>query len=288
MTTNKKTKTLVLKDAPGVALRHMGDPANRQEAEYLFQAPDNLRETTNRYSFVIENISDKAILALSLAYSFPKDAADKRSGMLRTDAIHARLINPASDPLMRPGTKAGICLALTQQSFDFKNGIRYVQPETPPHPQMTEAQLKQMNQATLLRFAGFDRLLNEADHWEVEIEGVIFDDGTFAGTSRRQHFEQNNAKIAGARSLADDLLGMAGKGAAHADLVAKAKAYAVSFEELLKPFGGSIADAERDESFNFQFAKTSVARRFMHLPEADGINYLRQGQQHWVKLKKLG
>jgi hypothetical protein len=166
MTTKRVAKNLLLRDVPGVALRHMGDPANRHEAEYIFQSPDELRETTNLYSFVIENTSGKAILALSLAYSFPKDATDERSGMLRNEAIQARLINPVSSPLMQPGMKVGYCLALGgQANFDFKNGIRQIQPDHPLHPQMTDEQLKQMNKSTLSRFAGFDRLLNEADHW---------------------------------------------------------------------------------------------------------------------------
>jgi hypothetical protein len=80
---------------------------------------------------------------------------------------------------------------------------------------------------------------------------------------------------------------MAGKGASYADLIAKAKTYAIDWKELLKPFGGSIAAAVADESYNFEFGKAGVAQRLIHLTEADGMTYLRQGREHWVKLTKL-
>lgn len=288
MTTNRETKPLRLCDAPGIALRHMGDERNRREAEYIFQAPPELREATNQYSFVIENISGKAIIALSVAYSFPKPGeTSPQAGTIRTDAIQARLLGSFGHFLMPPDSKAGYCLALGSENFDFKNGIRVIQPERPTHPNMTPDSRRKMNEAILSRFDSFDRLLREASQFEVEIEGAIFDDGTFVGTNRKNYFEKNNASLAGARSMADALLEMENKGVTHAGLVAEAKTHIVDWKELLKPFGGMLNEATKNESYLFQFAKTTVAHRFASLAEADGLKYLQYGQQHWRPLKRI-
>ena len=290
MNAKREAKPLIVRDMPGIALRHMGDERNRQEAEYMFQSPSALRDATNLYSFVIENTSGKAIVALSIAYTFPKSGQSASEfGTIRTDTIQTRLMGAISSALMQSGSKVGYCLALGQENFDFKNGIRYIQSERPAHPQMTAEQQRKANEAVLSRFTNYDRLLQEADHWEVEIEGAVFEDGTFVGTNRRNYFEQSNAKIAGARSLADELLTMANKGAVHADLVARAQTYArTDWKELLKPFGGSLHAASQDESYLFHFAKNEVAHRFVGLAEGNGMNYLRYGQQHWNPLKKIG
>lgn len=288
MATNRESKPLILQGANGIALRHMGDERNRREAEFIFQTPPELRQATNQYSFVIENTSSKKIIALSLAYSFPKpDENTPEIGTLRTDALQGRLMGKSDSFLMLPNSKAGYCLALGMENFDFKNGTRVIQPERPTQLQMTMEQRTKMNEAILTRFAGFDRLLKEAVRFEVEIEGAIFDDGTFVGTNRRNCFEQNNAKLAGARSLADELLGLKDKGATHADLLAQAKTHIVDWKELLKPFGGLLSEAAQNESYLYQFSKSTVAHRFAGLAEADSINYLRFGQQHWKPLKRL-
>ncbi len=64
MTTARAAKPLIIRDFPkdGIILRHMADERYRQEAEYMFQSPPELRAATNQYSFVIENTSDKAIM----------------------------------------------------------------------------------------------------------------------------------------------------------------------------------------------------------------------------------
>jgi hypothetical protein len=288
ITTTRGTKPLQLRDAPGIALRHMGDERNRQEAEYVFQVSPELRQVTNQYSFVIENTSGKAIIALSVAYSFPKPGeADAEVATIRTDALHAHLMGASSTLLMSPGSKAGYCLALGSENFDFKNGLRVIQPERSTQPNVTPERRRQMNEAILSRFAGFDRLLSAADRYEVEIEGAIFDDGTFVGTNRRNYFEQCSARLAGARQMVDELLQSLDKSAKHSDLVIQAKAHIVDWKELLKPFGGQLNEAMQNENFLFQFAKSTVAHRFASLPEANGMKYLQYGRQNWNTPKRL-
>lgn len=72
MPTTQDAPPPTLTDAPRIALRHMADERNRREAEYVFQTSPELRPTVERYSFVIENTSDKGIIALSFGYSFPQ------------------------------------------------------------------------------------------------------------------------------------------------------------------------------------------------------------------------
>ena len=282
MPTTGTAKPLILRDAPGIALRYMGDERNRREAEYIFQTPPELRATVERYSFVIENTSSKGIIALSFGYSFPRAGkVSPEMGTLRTSAIQSHLLGPGGNALMSPGSKVGYCMALGQENFDFQNGIRRIQPNAPTHPRMTAEQQQQRNEAVLSRFEGFDRLMKEADHWEVEIEGAIFVDGTFVGTNRRNFFEQSNATFMGARELVDDLLGKAAKGGTHADLVAHAKTFVVDWQEMLKSFGGRFDAALKDTAYLTQFSKMTVAGRFINLSEADGMKYLRHGQRNW-------
>jgi hypothetical protein len=177
MAVNREAKPLTVQDFPadGVVLRHMGDARYRQEAEYMFQAPPELRGATNQYSFVIENTSGKAIIALSIAYGFPKSGqSNPEVSTMRTNSIQARLMGAANNSLLLPGNKVGYCLALGQENLDFKNGLRYIQPEHPMRRGETEDFRQKRNQAIRAQFAKLDNLLSQSERWIVEVEGAIF------------------------------------------------------------------------------------------------------------------
>lgn len=290
MTVNQGPIPLTVQDFPahGIIMRHMADARYRQEAEYIFQTPAELREVTNRYSFVIENTSNKAIIALSIAsVCFKPGQPDPQVGTIRSNSIQARLMGATNSSLLLPGGKVGFCLALGQENLDFKNGIRYIQPERPMHQGETIEFRQKRNQAIRSRFVNLENLLRQSEKWVVEVEGAIFEDGTFVGTNRRFFFEQMNSKVEGARSLAIELAGRAEKGEPFTSLVVFAQKYAESsLDEMLKPFGGSLPDATRDEAFNAQFAKNLVANRFIHLPEQNALNFVRHGAKHWIKLTR--
>lgn len=288
MLTMQDAKPLTLTGAPRIALRHMADERNRREAQYVFQTSPELRPTVERYSFVIENTSDKGIIALSFGYSFPQAGeVNPEMGTLRTSRVQAYLQTPASSVLMPPGMKVGYCMGLGAANFDFKNGIRHIPPTAtaPLDPRMPPERQEQAYRALLSRFEGFDRLMGKAHHWEVEIEGAVFEDGTFVGTNRRQYFEQMNASFVGARELADDLLARAAKGVAHADLVAHAKTFVMDFEEMLKPFNRQLDVAMKDTAYLAQFSKMTVANHFVRMSQTDGMKYLQHGQQNWKALR---
>lgn len=289
--TNRGDKPVTIRDYPnnGVVIRHMADPANVAEAEYIFQAPPELRAATNQYSFVIENTSAPPIILLSLTYAFPKaGGGEPQFSAIRSNAVQARIQGATGNVLLRTGEKVGICLALGgQENLNFKSGLHYIQPNQPIHPMMNAEQLKQHNQAVISQFGALDRLLSGSTGMVIEIEGVAFDDSTFVGTNRRHSFEQANAMLEGAREFTKELTDRAAKGASHANLVAYVQPYArQKFEDLLKPFGGDIVKAGDAPAFQKQLMKQFVAMRFQMLREEGAMNYIRYGAENWRPLRK--
>ncbi|MGE0887720.1 MAG: hypothetical protein AB7P14_29720 [Blastocatellales bacterium] len=282
-------KPVIIRDFPdkGVVVRHLGDLAQTAEAEYFIQSPAELREAANLYSMMIENTADKPIIALSIAYGFPKPGEKApRFGMLRSSSVQATIVNGRPSVILAPGQKVAYCLALNgQENTNFKEPFRYVQAEQPLRPQMDQEQLQKRNEAVITQIAAFDNLLASAESFIIEVEGVIFADGSFVGTNRRNLFGISNAVFEGAREFAETMLNKSKQGATHAALIAATQSFkGQKLEDLLRPFGGDMMRAEEAPAFHKQMIKGVIAIRFANLNETDGMNYLRHGVENWKAL----
>jgi hypothetical protein len=259
---------IITNDLPehGVMIHGPESPGFKDRLFGLVDVPPESEDDALRYSVVVENQSPQHILHIALVWS-PYSQEDSkyirefdprnrnecsrlaRSGLLPISEGYGISIDPVFTQMSR-GVSWGLIKAGQQSPWSLLEGHGFSRLKAIMDPGKLSL-LEERRDNIKARFARNDR-------WSVDVDGVLFSDGVFAGPDSARWFDRFEQRVKAARDLIADLNRMLDNGE---DALAHAEQFAsITNERLAELYPAAIPNAQAYGLIKRITAKNVIAR----------------------------
>ncbi len=195
------------KDLPkqGLIIIKPSDPAfNDLAAEFLQSVPDEEMASLKPFSVLVKNTGTKTVVAYTIVWE-GTEASGKKQAYVITHANSEALTDSEEyfkaisrtnfDKTIKPGAARLLSLLPLPANTSGAGGGGFGRQQNEPTPlEQSPPALGEANRAeTVQRYAS--QLLAQYVELTVSIDGVFFEDGTFAGTDTKGFFDRMKAQV---------------------------------------------------------------------------------------------
>jgi hypothetical protein len=259
---------IITNDMPrhGVLIHGPGSPGFRDRLFALVDVPPELEDDALRHSIVVENQSPQHILTISLVWRrySQEDSKYIREFDPRNRNECSRLARNGLLPILER-VDIRIDPVFTQMSWGVSWGLIKAGAQFPwsllegPGFHRHKAVLARTDARVVERRENIKAQLARNDRWSVDVDGVLFSDGVFAGPDTFLWFDHFEAEVRAARDLIAELNRMLDNGE---DALARAEQCAsITNEQLADLYPAATPNAQAYGLTKKVTAKNVIARR---------------------------